>query len=109
MIAELTFADVTVDLLGVRAYRAGRDIGLSFKEYRLLLRLLRDAPQAVTVWDLWIDVIGREMPTNPDLWSNTIPVHISRLRDKLEDRALVTTEPYGYVVPHAVRASIALG
>ena len=99
---ELTFADVRVDLLGQRAYVAGRDIGLSAKEMRLLTTLAAVAPEPVLVWDLWIEVIGREMPTNPDLWSNTVPVHISRLRDKLVDRSLIVTATYGYALREAV-------
>ena len=106
---ELTFADVRVDLLGQRAYVAGRDIGLSAKEMRLLTVLAAHAPDAVLVWDIWIEVIGREMPTNPDLWSNTVPVHVSRLRDKLVDRSLIQTTQYGYMLAAEVKLSVLAG
>lgn len=109
MIAQLTFANVAVDLLSARARIADIDISLRFKEYKLLLRLLRDAPQPVSTWDLWIDVLGRPLQQDPDFYTNALPVHISRLRDQLRDRSLIATLPWGYAIPHEPRLVVGLG
>ena len=72
--------DLELDRLAHTAKRAGRDIVLQPREFRLLEYLMRHAGQVVTrtmllenVWDYHFD---------PQ--TNVIDVHISRLRSKIE-------------------------
>lgn len=72
--------DLELDRLSHSAHRAGTDISLQPREFRLLEYLMRHAGQVVTrtmllenVWDYHFD---------PQ--TNVIDVHISRLRGKIE-------------------------
>jgi two-component system OmpR family response regulator len=86
----LRFDDLTMDLLTRRVERAGREIDLQPREFRLLEVLLRHAGQVMTrtmllekVWDYRFD---------PQ--TNVIDVHISRLRQKVDrgfERPLIHT------------------
>ena len=91
---RLKIADLDMDLLSRRVTRAGTEIELLPREFRLLEYLMRHADQIVTrgmllekVWDHHFD---------PQ--TNVIDVHISRLRQKI-DR--------GFAVPllHTVRGA----
>jgi two-component system OmpR family response regulator len=87
---RLNLADLELDLLSRRVTRAGREIELTAREFRLLEFLVRRAGQVVTrtmlletVWDLHFD------PR-----TSVIDVHISRLRqaiDKNFHKALIQT------------------
>jgi two-component system OmpR family response regulator len=77
---RLRVADLELDLLRREAVRAGRRIELQPREYRLLEYLMRRADRVVTrtmlleaVWDYHFD---------PQ--TNVIDVHISRLRQKID-------------------------
>ncbi len=77
---KLTLADLEMDLLSRTVTRAGREIDLLPREFRLLEYLLRHAGDIVTrtmllekVWDHHFD---------PQ--TNVIDVHVSRLRQKLD-------------------------
>jgi len=77
---RLRVADLELDLIGRRAIRAGREIELTSREFRLLEFLVRRAGQLVTramllegVWDLQFD------PR-----TSIIDVHISRLRRAID-------------------------
>ena len=95
---RLKVADLEMDLLGRKVVRAGREIELTAREFKLLEFLLRHAGQVVTrtmllegVWDLHFD---------PQ--TNLIDVHMSRLRqavDKGFSRPLIhTVRGAGYVI-----------
>jgi len=73
-------ADLELDRLSHRVTRAGQDIDLQPREFRLLEYLMRHAGQVVTrtmllehVWDYHFD---------PQ--TNVIDVHVSRLRSKID-------------------------
>ena len=82
--------DLSMDLLSRKVTRAGRDIDLNPREFKLLEYLLRNKGQVVTrtmllehVWDYHFD---------PQ--TNVIDVHVSRLRQKIDkgfDNPLVET------------------
>mgnify|MGYP005671563713 FL=1 len=82
--------DLSIDLLSRQVARAGQEILLQPREFRLLEYLMRHAGQIVTrtmllenVWDYHFD---------PQ--TNVIDVHISRLRTKIDkefDTALLHT------------------
>jgi two-component system OmpR family response regulator len=95
---RLQVADLEMDLLARTVTRAGSDIGLQPREFRLLEYLMRHAGQVVTrtmllenVWDYHFD---------PQ--TNVIDVHMSRLRAKI-DRGyspplLLTVRGAGYML-----------
>ena len=99
----LRVADLELDRLGHSLTRAGKDIPLQPREYRLLEYLMRHAGQVVTrtmllenVWDYHFD---------PQ--TNVIDVHISRLRAKIDkgfDAPLLhTVRGAGYMIRDGAR------
>ncbi|MFK8252207.1 winged helix-turn-helix domain-containing protein [Ancylobacter terrae] len=96
-------ADLELDRLAHRVTRAGQEIVLQPREFRLLEYLMRHAGQVVTrtmllenVWDYHFD---------PQ--TNVIDVHVSRLRSKIdkgfEPPLLHTVRGAGYVVRAGAR------
>ena len=96
-------ADLELDRLAHSVIRAGRDIPLQPREFRLLEYLMRHAGQVVTrtmllenVWDYHFD---------PQ--TNVIDVHVSRLRSKIDkgfDKALLhTIRGAGYMIRDGAR------
>lgn len=92
--------DLELDRLSHEVRRAGREITLQPREYRLLEYLMKNAGQVVTrtmllenVWDYHFD---------PQ--TNVIDVHVSRLRSKIEkdfDKPLLKTiRGSGYMIKH---------
>ena len=95
---KIRVADLEMDLLSRTVLRAGKEIQLTAREFKLLEFLMRHADQVVTrtmllegVWDLQFD---------PQ--TNLIDVHMSRLRqavDKGFAHALIhTVRGAGYVI-----------
>ena len=96
-------ADLELDRLAHRCTRAGQEIVLQPREFRLLEYLMRHAGQVVTrtmllenVWDYHFD---------PQ--TNVIDVHVSRLRSKIDkgfDPPLLhTVRGAGYIIRDGVR------
>ncbi len=75
----LVFADLRLDTGTREAYRSGRRIDLTTREYELLL-LFMHHPRQVLTRDLILDRLW----SDADVDSNAIEVHIARLREKLE-------------------------
>ena len=92
----LTVADLRVDLLSHKATRAGKTIQLQRREFKLLEFLMRHADQVVTRTMLLENVWEHHF----DPQTNVIDVHISRLRQKIDegfDRPLLhTVRGFGY-------------
>lgn len=92
----LTVADLRVDLLSHKATRAGKPIQLQRREFKLLEFLMRHAGQVVTRTMLLENVWEHHF----DPQTNVIDVHISRLRQKIDegfDRPLLhTVRGFGY-------------
>jgi len=95
--------DLELDRLAHKAARAGKDIPLQPREFRLLEYLMRHAGQVVTrtmllenVWDYHFD---------PQ--TNVIDVHISRLRGKIDKghatQLLQTIRGAGYMIRDGAR------
>jgi two-component system OmpR family response regulator len=95
---RLRISDLEMDLLARRVTRAGTEIPLQPREFRLLEYLMRHGGQVVTrtmllenVWDYHFD---------PQ--TNVIDVHVSRLRSKIDkgfERPLLhTVRGAGYVL-----------
>ena len=94
----LRIDDLEIDLLAHRVNRAGREISLTGREFRLLEYLARHAGQVVTrsmlleaVWDIRFD---------PQ--TNLVDVHVSRLRQAVDrdfERPLIhTVRGVGYML-----------
>jgi len=103
---ELTVGDLHMDLLARTVSRAGQDIYLKPREFRLLEYFMRHAGQVVTrtmllenVWDYYFD---------PQ--TNVVDVHISRLRYKIDKYfpkpMLHTVRGTGYVLRAADAAPL---
>ncbi|MFC6673777.1 heavy metal response regulator transcription factor [Marinobacterium aestuariivivens] len=95
---RLQIADLDVDVIKRRVYRAGQRIELTAKEYALLELLLRRRGEVLSksliasqVWDM-----------NFDSDTNVIEVAIRRLRSKVDDgfspRLIQTVRGMGYVI-----------
>ncbi|RIJ29437.1 response regulator transcription factor [Henriciella algicola] len=95
-VTKLKVADLEMDLLARKVWRAGQKIDLQPREFRLLEFLMRHAGQVVTrtmllekVWDYHFD---------PQ--TNVIDVHVSRLRAKIDkdfdEQLLQTVRGAGY-------------
>jgi len=93
---RLSAGDVVVDLSEGRASRAGRQLLLTGIEFRILAALMRSSGQLVTYAQLSEAVWA--VTTGPE--SNSLEVHISRIRQKLEQdggsRLIHTVRGLGY-------------
>jgi DNA-binding response OmpR family regulator len=92
---SLELSDISMDT-GIRSATKGRDeIPLRKQEYNLLEYLVRNKNRTVTRYEL-MDHVWDYRKYNH---SNTIDVHVKRLRDKLGDRDLIqTVHGVGYKV-----------
>ncbi len=87
---RFTVGDLALDLLSRTATRAGQPIALQPREFQLLEYLMRHSGQVVTRTMLLENVWGYHF----DPQTNVIDVHISRLRQKIDqsfDTALLHT------------------
>ena len=98
IVTELKVADLEIDLLARTVRRAGHEIDLQPREFRLLEYFMRHAGQVLTrtmllekVWDYHFD---------PQ--TNVIDVHVSRLRAKIDknfEKPLIhTVRGAGYIL-----------
>ncbi|HKL26461.1 MAG TPA: response regulator transcription factor [Desulfuromonadales bacterium] len=96
--AEITYADLRLDPVAHKVWRAGEEIDLTSKEYALLEYLMRNAEQTLTrtmiaehVWDYTFDS-----------FTNIIDVYVNYLRKKVDkdyDKRLIhTVRGVGYVL-----------
>jgi DNA-binding response OmpR family regulator len=96
-VEEFAFGDVRVRPRGRQAFRAGHEVGLTRKEFDLLMYLLEHRGEVVTRERLLDEVWGYErFPT-----TRTVDTHILRLRRKFEadpDRPafILTVHGQGY-------------
>jgi DNA-binding response OmpR family regulator len=96
-VEEFAFGDARVRPRGRQAFRSGREVGLTRKEFELLVYLLEHRGEVVTRERLLDEVWGYErFPT-----TRTVDTHILRLRRKFEadpDRPafILTVHGQGY-------------
>lgn len=97
-LTKLKVEDLELDLLSRRAQRAGQNLDLQPREFRLLECLMRNTGQVVTRTMLLEDVWDYHF----DPQTNVIDVHVSRLRQKVDKpfpTALIQTVRYaGYML-----------
>lgn len=93
----LTFADLTIDLERRRVMQGGREVRLTPTEFSLLELLATNAGKP-----MFIDqIIARVWRSAPSTTADTVRVHMSSLRKKIEpnpsDPRYIVTEPWvGY-------------
>lgn len=96
----LTFADLTVDCLERKVWRAGKPIDLTDKELKLLLLLMETPDKVASRTHLLERVWGYQF----DPQTNLIDVHMSKLRSKVDkgfDTPLIKTlRSVGYYLEH---------
>src|SRR5256886_9281929 len=96
--ARLVSGDVIVDLSDGRATRGGRQLGVTGVEFRILAGLMRNSGQPVT----YAQLAGAVLAAPPGPESNSLEVHVSRIRQKLEQdgasRLIPTVRGLGYRV-----------
>lgn len=94
----LMVADLHMDLLGSKVYRAGKEITLQPREFRLLQYLILHVNQVVTRTMLLQSIWNFDF----DPQTNVIDVHISKLRQKIDTGAssslLKTIRGAGYML-----------
>ena len=95
--AHLTVGPIMIDKKSCRAYKDGREIGLTGREFLLLSYLMEHADQIISKERLYEQVWGEYS----SICDNTIMVHIRHLREKIEEdpsqpRQLITIKGLGY-------------
>lgn len=99
--ARLEAADLSLDLIGRKAYRGEEELRLSHKEFDLLAALIKNTGTALSRDRLLQDVWGYDYPGD----TRTVDVHIRWLREKIEDdpaepKRIVTVRGVGYRFEH---------
>jgi DNA-binding response OmpR family regulator len=91
----LRASGIELDLLRHTAFRDGRPLDLSVKEFGVLEALMRAAPGLLSTEDL----LEQVWDEHADPFTKTVSVTISRLRRKLGDPPVIKTVPnVGYQV-----------
>ncbi len=93
----LTVGPLLIDPESGRAYKEGREIGLTGREFLLLTYLMENADKIISKERLYEQVWGEYS----SICDNTIMVHIRHLREKIEDtpsnpQQLITVKGLGY-------------
>ena len=99
--AKLEAGDLSLDLIGRKAYRGEEELRLSHKEFDLLAALIKNTGSALSRDRLLQDVWGYDYPGD----TRTVDVHIRWLREKIEDdpaepKRIVTVRGVGYRFEH---------
>lgn len=89
--------DLSLDLIGRRAYRAAEELRLSHKEFDLLAALIQNSGTALSRDRLLQQVWGYDYPGD----TRTVDVHVRWLREKIESdpadpQRIVTVRGVGY-------------
>jgi len=90
----LTAGDVHLDLTGRTVSKAGRPVGVTAKEFKVLAALMRRAGQFVSKDDLETVLYDGEAGGE----SNTIEVTVYGLRRKLGNELILTARGLGYTI-----------
>ena len=93
----LTLGELTLDTASMQLYKSGQPVPLTPTEYKILAQLMRSPGRILTKVQLYEGIAGEYFESN----DNTMMVHISKLREKIEDdprnpRHIVTIRGLGY-------------
>ena len=94
---KIKIGPLTIDVEANRVYKGGSEIGLTAREYGLLLYLAENPDKIISKERLYEQVWGEDSVGI----DNTMMVHIRHLREKIEDdpanpRLIVTVKGLGY-------------
>ncbi len=94
---KLEAGDLALDLIARKAYRGAEELRLSYKEFDLLVALMRHTGTALSREQLLQQVWGYDYTGD----TRTVDVHVRWLREKIEDDAaepkrIVTVRGIGY-------------
>lgn len=97
--STLTVRDLTLDTASFQLWKSGQPILLTPMEYKILARLMRSPGRIFTKIQLYEGAIGTYFEGD----DNTMMVHISKLREKIEDdpknpRYIITVRGLGYKI-----------
>lgn len=95
----LTVGELTLDTAAMQLYKKGVQIPLTPTEYKILAQLMRSPGRIFTKVQLYEGIAGEFFESN----DNTMMVHISKLREKIEDdpknpRHIITIRGLGYKI-----------
>ncbi len=79
-VKTLKFADVVMDMESKLVTRAGKEINLTSKEYRLLYYFLKNPKKVMSRYDILENV----WDVNFDMGTNLVDVYVNYLRNKIE-------------------------
>ena len=97
--STLTVRDLTLDTASFQLWKDGRQILLTPMEYKILAMLMRSPGRIFTKIQLYEGAVGNYFEGD----DNTMMVHISKLREKIEDdpkapRYIITVRGLGYKI-----------
>ena len=97
--ATLTVRDLTLDTSSFQLTKGGKSISLTPMEYKILALLMRSPGRIFTKIQLYEGAVGSYFEGD----DNTMMVHISKLREKIEDdprdpRYIITVRGLGYKI-----------
>lgn len=95
----LTVGELTLDTAAMQLYKKGAPVPLTPTEYKILAQLMRSPGRIFTKVQLYEGIAGEFFESN----DNTMMVHISKLREKIEDdpknpRHIITIRGLGYKI-----------
>ena len=96
---SLTAGALTLDTAAMQLYKDGQPVALTPTEYKILAQLMRAPGRIFTKVQLYEGIAGEFFESN----DNTMMVHISKLREKIEDdpknpRYIITIRGLGYKI-----------
>lgn len=96
---SLTVGALTLDTAAMQLYKSGHPVALTPTEYKILAQLMRAPGRIFTKVQLYEGIAGEFFESN----DNTMMVHISKLREKIEDdpknpRYIITIRGLGYKI-----------
>ncbi len=96
---SLTVGALTLDTAAMQLYKSGQPVALTPTEYKILAQLMRAPGRIFTKVQLYEGIAGEFFESN----DNTMMVHISKLREKIEDdpknpRYIITIRGLGYKI-----------
>jgi DNA-binding response OmpR family regulator len=96
-VTRVESGDLSLDLIGRRAYRGAEELRLSHKEFDLLAALIQNSGTALSRDQLLQQVWGYDYPGD----TRTVDVHVRWLREKIEidpadPQRIVTVRGVGY-------------
>jgi len=91
--AQVAVGDITIDTTTKQVWKSGNILPLSPTEYRLIEYFLTHRGTVCASMEIYESVWGNAQDT---MFSDTLKVHLSRLRRKIGEAVIVTVPGFGY-------------